>query len=151
VLFPMGSPALLGRQTRLAPEVIARHRLLHLVTRPEAWRSWCLAAEISNVNVMRGPRFDIQATLISAACSGLGVALLPRFLVANQIRSGQLKVLSNLSMLSEGSYYFAYPEEKTGDALLTTFRAWLQTQAVSFRQRDATLHNSRTTPRREER
>lgn len=149
VLFPMGSPALLGRQTRLAPDVIARHRLLHLVTRPDAWRRWCLAAEISDVNVMRGPRFDIQATLISAACSGLGVALLPPFLVANQIRSGQLKVLSKLSMLSEGSYYFAYPEEKTGDALLTTFRAWLQTRAASFRQGETTLRTSRTRPRSE--
>ncbi|MGN6283684.1 MAG: LysR family transcriptional regulator [Afipia sp.] len=151
VLFPMGSPALLGRQARLAPQVIARHRLLHLVTRPEAWRRWFLAAKIDDVNVMRGPRFDIQATLISAACSGLGVALLPRFLVANQLRSGQLKVLSNLSMLSEGSYYFAYPEEKTGDTLLTAFRAWLQIQVDSFRQREAALHTSRTTPRRDER
>ena len=87
--------------------------------------------------MLRGPRFDIQSMLISAACSGLGVALLPRFLVANQLRAGQLKVLSNLSVLSEGAYYFAYPEEKTGDALLTSFRGWLQTQAETFRHGSA--------------
>lgn len=151
VLFPMGSPALLGRHARLSPEAIARQRLLHLVTRPEAWRRWCHAAEIGDVNVMRGPRFDIQSMLISAACSGLGVALLPRFLVADQLRAGQLKILSNLSVLSEGSYYFAYPEEKTGDALLAAFRGWLQTQAETFRRRDAALHAGRRTGPRAER
>lgn len=151
VLLPMGSPALLGRLSRMTPDAIARQRLLHLVTRPEAWRRWCLAAEVGDVNVMRGPRFDIQAMLISAACSGLGVALLPRFLVADQLRSGQLKVLSNLSVLSEGSYYFAYPEEKTGDALLTTFRGWLQTQAEAFRHGSAAPPAGRATTTRGER
>ena len=137
VLFPMGSPSLLGRLNRMTPDMIGRQRLLHLVTRPEAWRRWCNDGEIGDVNVLRGPRFDIQSMLISAACSGLGVALLPRFLVANQLRAGQLKVLSNLSVLSEGAYYFAYPEEKTGDALLTSFRGWLQTQAETFRHGSA--------------
>ena len=43
---------------------IARQRLLHLVTRPEAWRRWCHAAEIGDVNVMR--LFDKTGYLLPA-------------------------------------------------------------------------------------
>ncbi len=132
VLFPVGSPSLFGKRPRVSAREIARHRLLHLVTRPEAWRRWCHEADVADVNVMRGPRFDIQSMLISAACSGLGVALMPRFLIADQLRSGELKILSNLSVLSEGSYYFAYPEEKTADPLLAVFRTWLRSEAETF-------------------
>ena len=79
--------------------------------------------------MIRGPRFDIQSTLISAASSGLGVALLPEFLISDQLRSGKLKVLSSLTLKSAGSYYFACPEEKAGNPLLQAFRAWLLSQA----------------------
>jgi LysR family transcriptional regulator, glycine cleavage system transcriptional activator len=104
-------------------------RLLHLVTRPDAWRRWFDAAELGGTNVIRGPRFDIQSTLISAASSGLGVALLPEFLISDQLKSGRLRVLSSLTLKSVGSYYFACPEEKSESPLLQAFRAWLLLQA----------------------
>jgi LysR family transcriptional regulator, glycine cleavage system transcriptional activator len=85
--------------------------------------------------VIRGPRFDIQSTLISAANCGLGVALLPEFLISDQLKSGQLKVLSSLTLKSVGSYYFACPEEKAESPLLLAFRAWLLSQAQS-KERD---------------
>jgi DNA-binding transcriptional LysR family regulator len=63
--------------------------------------------------------------------SGLGVALLPEFLISDQLKSGKLKVLSSLTLKSVGSYYFACPEEKAGSPLLLAFRAWLRSQAQS--------------------
>ncbi|OVZ57662.1 hypothetical protein CDO44_18085 [Pigmentiphaga sp. NML080357] len=137
VLLPVGSPALLEGAASVSPHAIVRRRLLHLMTRPEAWRRWCGAAGLGDVNVMRGPRFEVQSMLISAACAGLGVALLPRFLIGDQLRSGKLKVLSDLPVRSEGAYYFAYPEEKAADPVLAEFRAWLQAQSEAFRRRSA--------------
>ncbi|VCU71726.1 Glycine cleavage system transcriptional activator [Pigmentiphaga humi] len=134
VLLPVGSPLLLDGAASLDADAIVRCRLLHLMTRPEAWRLWCGVAGLGDVNVMRGPRFEVQSMLISAACAGQGVALLPRFLIGDQLRSGKLKVLADLPVRSEGAYYFAYPEEKAGDALLTEFRAWLQDQSELFRR-----------------
>ena len=133
-LVPVGRPDLLDCDARPSAETIASHRLLHLMTRPDAWREWCMAAEVDHVNVMRGPRFEIQAMLISAACAGHGVALLPRFLIADQLNSGQLKVLSERSVRSEGAYYFSYPEEKAAEPHLLHFRAWLQEQTRLFRE-----------------
>lgn len=135
VLLPVGSPALLRGAAAPGPRDIVGCRLLHLMTRPEAWRHWCAGAGLADVNVMRGPRFEIQSMLISAACAGLGVALLPRFLIGDQLRSGKLKVLSDLAVRSEGAYYFAYPVENAGDPALAVFRAWLQAQTESLRKR----------------
>ena len=113
----------------MSPGEVAELRLLHLVTRPDAWRLWFNAAGLEGTNVIRGPRFDIQSTLISAASAGLGVALLPEFLISDQLRSGKLRVLSSLSLQSVGSYYFACPEEKIANPLLLAFREWLLSQA----------------------
>lgn len=138
-LVPVGRADFLGSAGRLEPDEVVQHRLLHLMTRPEAWRAWCLSTGLghSNVNAMRGPRFEIQSMLISAACAGQGIALLPRFLIADQLRSGKLKVLSDLSVHSDGAYYFSYPEDKVSEPNLTFFRAWLQEQTLLFRQKTA--------------
>mgnify|MGYP001337992794 FL=1 len=135
ILLPVGSPALLEGAASLSPQAVVRRRLLHLMTRPDAWRRWCATAGLSGVNVLRGPRFEVQSMLISAACAGLGVALLPRFLIADQLRSGKLKVLSDLPVRSEGAYYFAYPVEKAADPVLMAFRSWLQQESGAFRRR----------------
>ena len=129
VLLPVGAPALIGRRRELRPEEVARLRLLHLRTRPDAWRRWFDAANFAGTNVIRGPRFDIQSMLISAACAGLGVALLPEFLISDELRSGRLKLVSSLTLKSVGAYYFATPEEKADNPLLATFRSWLKSQA----------------------
>ncbi|MCB5364787.1 LysR family transcriptional regulator [Pusillimonas sp. CC-YST705] len=134
LLLPVGSPSFLRGAKTITAHDIAKHRLLHLMSRPDAWRHWCAKAGLDDINVMRGPRFEIQSMLVSAACAGLGVALLPRFLIEEPLRSGELCVLSHLPIHSEGAYYFAYPEEKADDALLAEFRAWLQAQAEEFRQ-----------------
>jgi len=131
----VGHAKFLKGDARPDAHTLASYRLLHLMTRPEAWRAWCVAADVTHENVMRGPRFEIQSMLISAACAGQGVALLPRFLIADQLRSGKLKVLSDVSVRSEGAYYFSYPEDKADEPHLTFFRAWLQEQTRMFQPR----------------
>lgn len=129
LLLPIGSPTLIGKRAELPPSEVAELRLLHLATRPDAWRRWFDAAELGGTNVIRGPRFDIQSSLISAASSGLGVALLPEFLISDQLKSGKLIVLSSLTLKSVGAYYFACPDEKAKSPLLLAFRTWLLSQA----------------------
>jgi len=133
-LVPVGPPDLLCGQELMAPRDIVQHRTLHLMTRMDAWSSWIRAAESDSAEVMRGPRFELQSMLISAACDGQGVALLPRFLIEKQLLEGSLRVLSDISIRSEGAYYFAYPEEKAEEPSLVSFRAWLQEQSDLFRK-----------------
>ena len=119
----------------LAPgsaEAVLEHRLLHLATRPAAWPSWAAAAGIGGVNLLKGPRFELQSMVIGAACAGQGLALLPRFLIDSPLQRGELRIVSDVSVRSEGSYYFAYPEEKAGEPQLELFRQWLQEHAHQF-------------------
>ncbi|MCZ8256037.1 MAG: LysR substrate-binding domain-containing protein [Polaromonas sp.] len=119
------------------PERIAQERLLHLVTRLDSWRDWAESAGVEGLNMLKGPRFDMQLMAIEAACAGLGVALVPRFMVAADLQEGRLRIVSDISLREEGAYYFSYPEEKAGEPQLEFFRSWLQVQAQRFRGPDA--------------
>jgi LysR family transcriptional regulator, glycine cleavage system transcriptional activator len=125
ILVPVGIPGILGTAKRLSADTIASCRLLHLATRPNAWRQWFNANETSATNALSGPRFDTQAMVIKAALSGLGVALMPAFLIAEELEQGRLAVLSPEGFQTEGAYYFATPSEKTAYPPLVTFREWL--------------------------
>jgi LysR family glycine cleavage system transcriptional activator len=116
------------------PERIAQQRLVHLITRPQAWRAWAAIAGVEGLNMLKGPRFELQLMVVEAACAGLGVALVPRFLVEGPLQEGRLRIVSDISLRDEGSYYFAYPEEKAGEPQLEFFRSWLQVQAQRFRE-----------------
>ncbi len=125
VLLPVGSPRIARELKSAGADKIVRQPLLHLMTRPDAWREWSAAAGSTHINIMRGARFEVQSMLIAAACAGQGVALLPRFLIDDLLDSGALRVLSDLSVQSPGAYYFAYPEDQSNEAALTKFRLWL--------------------------
>lgn len=125
VLLPVGSPRVARELKSMEAAEIVRQPLLHLMSRPDAWREWSSAAGATHINIMRGARFEVQSMLIAAACAGQGVALLPRFLIGDLLDSGALRVLSDLSVQSPGAYYFAYPEDKSNEAALTKFRLWL--------------------------
>ncbi|HET8746995.1 MAG TPA: LysR substrate-binding domain-containing protein [Ramlibacter sp.] len=115
-------------------EKVLAQRLLHLVTRPAAWASWAAAAGVSGINLLKGPRFEQQAMVIGAVSAGQGLALLPPFLIEEQLARGDLRIVSDVTTRSEGSYYFAFPEEKAGEPQLRLFRDWLQEQALRFRE-----------------
>ncbi|RMP90289.1 hypothetical protein ALQ17_05184, partial [Pseudomonas fluorescens] len=57
-----------------------------------------------------GPRFDTFYMCIRAAQVGCGVALLPRFLVEEELADGKLVIPWQHAMPSQDAYYLAYPE-----------------------------------------
>lgn len=115
-------------------EEVLTARLLHLATRPDAWSTWAASHGGGDANPLKGPRFETQSMVIGAAAAGQGLALLPRFLIDNPLRRGDLQIVCAPSLRSEGGYYFAYPEEKAGEPQLQAFRDWLQEHAQRFRE-----------------
>ena len=71
---------------------------------------------------------------IQAARAGLGVTLVPRFFVLNEIASGELVIPCPQVLRSQRSYYLVYPENKVGSASLQAFCDWLRGQAESYRE-----------------
>lgn len=111
----------------------ARYTLLQQSTRPYAWRQW-LAAQGSRVaGDMSGPRFELFSMLIEAAIQGLGIALVPRFLVEDEVRRGLLVEAGGRFYLSGLSYYLVYPERKAEAPSLSVFTTWLDGAASRYR------------------
>ncbi len=63
--------------------------------------------------------------IIEAAVAGLGYALLPRYLIEQELRSGELQVVLDLPMQTENSYYVVVPEAKSTNPLGQDFTAWI--------------------------
>jgi LysR family glycine cleavage system transcriptional activator len=103
--------------------------LLHLTTRPDAWEQWFADNGVAFQSV-HGMLFDQFATAAQAAMAGLGVALLPTFLVQDELKSGDLVAAVDREMESSERYYLAYPSERADYAPLAAFRDWIVAQAA---------------------
>jgi DNA-binding transcriptional LysR family regulator len=70
-------------------------------------------------------RFDQFSMMTAAAVSGLGVALLPTYLIEDEIRSGALVPIANGPMSTENAYYVVRPEENRTQLITDLFEQWL--------------------------
>ena len=122
---PVCSPAYREREKIRSPEDLARATLLQQSTRPAAWAEWFASVNVEAGNPMRGPRFEQFAMVAQAAAAGLGVGLIPHFLIADELAAGRLEVLFPQSILSVGAYYLVYPEHKAEAPLVRSFRDWI--------------------------
>ncbi|HEY2927208.1 LysR family transcriptional regulator [Piscinibacter sp.] len=132
-LIAVASPALIAPQRSLKAASLRRHVLLQQSTRPYAWRHWFASLQLEVENDMVGPRLELFSMLTEAAIQGLGVALIPRFLIEEELRSGRLVEVVRHAYLSDRSYYLIYPERKSENPTLTTFRDWLAEEAGHYR------------------
>ena len=93
---------------------------------------------------MKGQRYELFSMLVEAARAGLGVALMPRFLVLNELANGELVIPSDVTLRNEKGYYLVYPEYKQRSLLLEVFRQWLLGMAQAYR--DAHVDEHQTVP-----
>jgi DNA-binding transcriptional LysR family regulator len=141
-LVAVASPALLARLAQaepaigwtlpLGPEALARLPLLQMSTRPEAWRGWFEARGLKIDHALAGPRMELFSMLSEAACQGLGAALVPRFLMEDELAQGRLLALTPEDTPSDRSVHLIVPLAKAQDPVLATFRDWLLAQARSY-------------------
>ncbi len=125
-VVPVFSPNLADPKTLKAGD-IARLPLLHLETRPKSWARWFARHDVAAPS-QAGMGFDQFATMLKAASFGIGVALMPRYLVDQDLREGKLATLANTEMTNSGAYFLVWPESHADYPPLQAFRAWLTTQ-----------------------
>ncbi|MCI2809279.1 LysR substrate-binding domain-containing protein [Eoetvoesiella caeni] len=100
---------------------------LHMMSRPDAWREWYREQRRDYApSVGAGPRYELFTMLLAAAQAGLGIALIPRFLVRSVANGGQLVCPFEHGLSVRESYFFSYPEHAERSEALLAFEAWLR-------------------------
>ncbi len=126
------NPDLINNRPLQHIDEIFNYPLLHLTSRPDAWRMWLDHGGISGSNAVQGARYEHFSILISATCAGLGIGLIPRYLVARELERKELMIVYELPVESDAAYYLIYPEENTSNQVLKNFKEWLLEKTNSF-------------------
>ena len=121
---PVCSPSFSNEHAMNTVEDLAGMPLLHLATRPGAWAKWLASNELA-VPVEQGMLFENFLIVAQAAIAGLGIALLPKFLVQNEIDRDELIVIFDKPLETDEGYYLVTPMEKLEYAPVVAFREWL--------------------------
>lgn len=124
------APILGGRRKRFTPDEIAKLPLIQMTTRPYAWRQWLLAHGVGSENDMAGPRVELFSMAVQAAVHGLGVALVPDYLVREELKNGLLLSAFRRSFPSGLGYYLIFPEAGETSPLLQQFRDWVKKEVT---------------------
>lgn len=124
-LVVAAAPVLIGREGMLSDDELAQLPLLQQATRPSLWLDWFRDAGSDPRSVLRGPRFEHFDMIISAAISGLGVALVPEVLVEQDIAAGRLVKASDRQLVVGAPYSLIYPQRSLDIEGFAAFRDWI--------------------------
>ncbi len=129
---PVCRTELLKRWFTPQNELQASAPLLHTRTRPNAWRTWSQISSTALPAQAKPQMYEHFYFSLQAAVAGLGVAMAPRELVSDDLRSGVLS--APLGFVEDGSCYCllapAKPTKGTVHALLLN---WLLSASSSAR------------------
>ncbi|TGQ67686.1 LysR family transcriptional regulator [Mesorhizobium sp. M00.F.Ca.ET.186.01.1.1] len=116
-----------GRDQLRTPAGIAGADLLHDENR-EGWREWFSEAGLPDVDVGNGPVFADFNILATAVIAGHGVALCPVDVFRDELKRGDLVVLSDVSTNRDKGYFLTMAADASPAA--RTFADWFH-QAVA--------------------
>lgn len=96
---------------------IARVPLLHMATRPTAWMDFFEASNLTQKTALKGKYFDQFSMTIAGAEASLGAALVPAYLIEQELSAGTLVMLSNKTITTDNSYYLVTPKSQQNSAV----------------------------------
>jgi len=150
-LVPICNPRLVGGRVLGQPSDLKTFTLLHKRGRSDGWRNFFARADLDGINPMEGTRYDLFSMIIEAAKAGLGIGLVPRLYVQNEIARGELMIPIEAKLSDEKYYCLVYPERKQGSWPLKIFINWLDKSAkryVESRQQEPLIPEQLTAVRR---
>ena len=130
--IPVCSSAVLERRPVAQAEDLLDWPLLVQSSRRDAWARWFALAGVETQAPAPSASFDHFLMLAQAAASGAGAALVPRFLIEEELAGGQLVSPLPISMSGQEAYYLVLPEGRQTTRPLADFREWLIGEARTF-------------------
>lgn len=130
---PVCSPAFLAQNPLRQPADLLNLPLIHMASRTGAWTHWFASLGIA-ASGASSMRFEQFLSVAEACRAGLGVALMPLFLIRAELESGQLVLAWNHQVQSPSSYYLVVPQGKLQHLPVVEFRAWIGHEMARYRQ-----------------
>lgn len=131
-VVPVVSPRHFDLSTLKTPADLAALPLLTKRTRTDAWERWFERAGHDGLEIKSSMGFELYAMVIEAARGGLGVGLVPRFYVQDEIARNDLAIPFDVSLKHEKRYCLVYPEYRQDSVAVQAFRDWVIKMAEAF-------------------
>jgi DNA-binding transcriptional LysR family regulator len=128
---PVCSPSFLAQHPLSEPEDLLEQPLVEMRSRPDAWRVWLAKHDVIG-EYRGGMRFEQFASVAQACVGGLGIALMPLFLIEAELSSGQLVEIGNWRSQSDAAYYFVRPHARLAHPPSRKFENWLTDRIDEF-------------------
>jgi LysR family glycine cleavage system transcriptional activator len=130
-LYPTCSPGLAKRILVNSSEDLLKHNLMEHIQLPQAWDAWFAAENTAGYDARKAHRYEQFSVMIPALIAGLGVGLMPRFLIEEELRKKKLMLLFKHSVTTDFGYYLASPKGRNHSDALEKFSNWLIAEANS--------------------
>lgn len=127
---PVAAPSFIGEHSIRNAEELSKMPLLHIETRLKAWTDWFNQNGIAPPKD-RGMLLEQFSMVTQAAVAGLGVALLPHFLIKTELDRGELEILMGVPLENSAGYYLISPTNHSTYAPVDALKKWLLEQSNS--------------------
>ena len=124
-IVPVCHPDLMENGQLDYPKLLANHTLISYDTEPMAWSEWLSMASQPDLRVFHSLQFEQMYFALQAAAEGLGVVLVPLFLVADDIIAGRLCAPFGLLGARQRRYYANAPLSAQESPVIDGFCEWL--------------------------
>ena len=125
----IASPGLVGAENLTTIQQASKSTLLHHEGAPTAWRQWASRHSVPESGVQSGPRFAQYSAVIQAVVSGLGVALVPRILVLEELADAAVIIPCGDTITVDQGHYLCFKAERADVPVLRAFRSWILGQS----------------------
>lgn len=119
-----------ARLAHQPPSCLLGESLLHTTSRPQAWPAWALSHGLEPAQLQLGSGFEHLYYLLEAAVAGLGVAIAPEPLVADELAAGRL--LAPWGFGATGGFWVLATPEGAADPRVDALAGWLQQQLAGL-------------------
>jgi LysR family glycine cleavage system transcriptional activator len=126
IIMPVCHSELRERLRLETVDDLAKHTLISYATEPVRWDDWLREAGAGELRAANSLHFEQMYFALQAATEGLGVVLVPLFLVIDDVLAGRLCLPLGLRAARRRTYYANTPATHPLTPALTAFQDWLQ-------------------------
>lgn len=132
-IVPICHPDLLEHGRLQSPADLSGHTLISYATEPLTWAEWLPVAGVPELRPVNMLQFEQMYFALQAAAEGLGIVLVPLFLVADDIIAGRLCAPFGTQAARQRRYYANSPLA-VNNPVIESFCEWLMKEGLDTEQ-----------------